>query len=187
MSSFNQNWHPRATGQAPYSSFRIPMPYGDEAFGTGNMGPNLPRGGGNLDTSVGGGTVGYPSDLPYIGAHLPIAPGDPHWTPPPSLSGPHNRVGDPARPGYDSPVIPMDFPLFRHDAQLCSAELAMTLARFSEFSLANQASFPASFGGVAALDFLASPTAVGGLVVPVIVDAIQRRFGGRSPMSARKL
>ncbi len=50
----------------------------------------------------------------------------------------------------------------------------MTLARFPEFSLANQASFPASFGGVAALDFLASPTAVGGLVVPVIVDAVQR-------------
>ena len=61
-----------------------------------------------LDTSVGGGTVGYPSDFPYIGAHLPIAPGDPHWTPPPSLSGPHNRAGDPARPGYDSTVMPMD-------------------------------------------------------------------------------
>ena len=107
-SSFSQNWHPQATGQAPYNSFRIPMPYGDEAFGTGNMGPNLPRGGGNLDTSVGGGTVGYPSDLPYIGAHLPIAPGDPNWTPPPSLSGPHNRGGDPARPGYDNNVLPMD-------------------------------------------------------------------------------
>ena len=107
-SSFSQNWHPRATGQAPYNSFRIPMPYGDEAFGTGNMGPNLPRGGGNLDTSVGGGSVGYPSDLPYIGAHLPIAPGDPHWTAPPSPSGPHNRGGDPARPGYDNNVLPMD-------------------------------------------------------------------------------
>ena len=43
-----------------------------------------------------------------MGQHLPISPGDPGWTPPPSLLAPHNRAGDPARPGYDSPEMPMD-------------------------------------------------------------------------------
>jgi hypothetical protein len=38
---------------------------------------------------------------PFV--HLPIAPGDPGWTSPPSPSGPHNREGDPPRPGYDRP------------------------------------------------------------------------------------
>ena len=76
--SFQQNWRPSPTGQAPYR----PSP----------VGPNLPRPGPEYTTS--------PSDLPYIGSHLPISPGDPGWTPPPSPSGPHNRQGDPARPGY---------------------------------------------------------------------------------------
>ena len=71
------------------------------------MGPQLPqnmgRAGYNQDSNfspVGG------SLLP-IGSHLPISPGDPGWTSPPSLSGPHNPQGDPARPGYGSPVLPM--------------------------------------------------------------------------------
>ena len=98
--SFPQNWHPRVTGPAPYNPFRIPRPYGDETFGPGNMGPNLPRGGGNLNRASGGGLLAIPVILPYIGAHLPIAPGDPGWTPPPSPSGPHNPSGDPDRPGY---------------------------------------------------------------------------------------
>lgn len=40
--------------------------------------------------------------------HLPISPSDPGWTPPPSPSGPHNRAGDPSRPGYDRNVFPTD-------------------------------------------------------------------------------
>ena len=40
------------------------------------------------------------NDVPYIGPHLPISPGDPGWTSPPSPSGPHNPGGDPNRPGY---------------------------------------------------------------------------------------
>ena len=98
--SFRQNLRPSL--QAPYNPFNAPpLPYGDQRFGTDAMGPNLPRGGVDYGNRA--------SDLPYIGAHLPIAPGDPHWTSPPSASGPHNRQGDPARPGYDSPVMPMDF------------------------------------------------------------------------------
>jgi hypothetical protein len=77
--SFQQNWRPRPTGQAPYQ----PSP----------VGPNLPRSGSAPYTTSA-------SDLPYIGSHLPISPGDPGWTPPPSPSGPHNPGGDPARPGY---------------------------------------------------------------------------------------
>ena len=99
QASFRQSWHPRATGQAPYNAFRLPRPYGDEFLGEGTMGPNLPRG--PTGTSV-------DPEMPYMGAHLPISPGDPGWTPPPSPSGPHNPSGDPARPGYDSPVMPMD-------------------------------------------------------------------------------
>ena len=78
------------------------------------MGPQLPQ---NM------GRVGMPADpfsspytdaanyLPPIGAHLPIAPGDPGWTSPPSLSGPHNRMGDPNRPGYGSALGPMGMTL----------------------------------------------------------------------------
>ena len=84
-------------GVAPYR----PSPVGRDEYGDeiGPMGPNLPRG-----------PVGTSRDpeMPYMGAHLPFAPGDPGWTPPPSPSGPHNRAGDVARPGYDSPVLPMD-------------------------------------------------------------------------------
>ena len=83
--SFNSNFQPRATGQAPYNSF-------------GGMGPNRPAG--PLGTSA-------DPAMPYMGAHLPISPGDPGWTPPPSPSGPHNPGGDPARPGYDSPSMQM--------------------------------------------------------------------------------
>ena len=49
--------------------------------------------------------------LPPIGAHLPIAPGDPRWTVPPSPSGPHNRVGDPNRPGFGGAMGPMGMTL----------------------------------------------------------------------------
>ena len=42
--------------------------------------------------------------LPPIGSHLPYSPGDPGWTAPPSLSGPHNRGGDPNRPGYGAAI-----------------------------------------------------------------------------------
>ena len=82
--SFQQNWRPPPTGQAPYR----PSP----------VGPNLPRG------PVGS---SFDPEMPYAGAHLPISPGDPGWTPPPSPSGPHNRQGDPARPGYDRPGFSM--------------------------------------------------------------------------------
>ena len=86
--SFKPNWRPSPYNRpAPYNSF-------------GGMGPNLPRG--PQGTSV-------DPEMPYLGAHLPISPGDPGWTPPPSPSGPHNRAGDPSRPGYDSPEAPMDF------------------------------------------------------------------------------
>ena len=98
--SFKPNWQPKSTGQAAYNPFRLPAPYGDEFFGTGQMGPNLPRGP--------QGTSADP-EMPYMGHHLPISPGDPGWTPPPSQSGPHNPQGDPDRPGYGSPVMPMDF------------------------------------------------------------------------------
>ena len=98
--SFKPNWRPSPYNRpAPYNSFRLPAPYGDEFFGTGAMGPNLPRG--PQGTSV-------DPEMPYMGQHLPISPGDPGWMSPPSLSGPHNRSGDPSRPGYDSPVMPMD-------------------------------------------------------------------------------
>ena len=82
--SFQQNWRPRPTGQAPYQ----PSP----------TGPNLPRG------PVGS---SFDPEMPYAGAHLPISPGDPGWTPPPSPSGPHNPQGDPPRPGYDLPGFPL--------------------------------------------------------------------------------
>ena len=36
-----------------------------------------------------------PSALPSIGYAPPMSPGDPGWTPPPSVSGPHNPEGDP--------------------------------------------------------------------------------------------
>ena len=50
-----------------------------------------------------------PADsLPYIGSHLPIAPGDPGWTPPPSLSGPHSPGGDDPRVGYGRQFQPVD-------------------------------------------------------------------------------
>jgi hypothetical protein len=54
----------------------------------------MPSGSSVSDPSVGA------SGLPYIPPHLPISPGDPGWTPPPSFSGPHNPGGDPNRPGY---------------------------------------------------------------------------------------
>ena len=87
--SFQQNFRPRPTGQAPYR----PSPVLHNSYGDniGPMGPNIPRG--PTGTSV-------DPEMPYIGSHLPISPGDPGWTPPPSPSGPHNRQGDPARPGY---------------------------------------------------------------------------------------
>ena len=71
------------------------------------MGPQLPQ---NM------GRVGYDQDSNFspvgnnllpIGSQLPISPGDPGWTSPPSPSGPHNPQGDPDRPGYGSPVMPM--------------------------------------------------------------------------------
>ena len=94
--SFKPNWRPPPSRQAPYN----PFPSGtDEPFGTGAMGPNLPRG--PTGTSV-------DPEMPYMGPHLPISPGDPGWTPPPSPSGPHNPQGDPSRPGYDNPVMPMN-------------------------------------------------------------------------------
>ena len=103
QASFKQNWRPRATGQAPYNPFNAaPLPDGDRRFGTDAMGPNLPRG----PTGA-----GDDPEMPYMGAHLPIAPGDPGWTPPPSPSGPHTRnavTGDPARPGYSNPMMPMN-------------------------------------------------------------------------------
>jgi hypothetical protein len=82
--SFPQNMRTPRQTQLPY----FPSPNG----------PNLQSGwrpGGN-------------PDLPYISPHLPISPGDPGWTSPPSPSGPHNPQGDPARPGYDfSGVSPL--------------------------------------------------------------------------------
>ena len=94
--SFKPNWRPPPSRQAPYNSF----PSGaDFRWGAGAMGPNLPRG--PTGTSV-------DPEMPYMGQHLPISPGDPGWTPPPSLSGPHNPQGDPDRPGYGNPVMPLD-------------------------------------------------------------------------------
>ena len=82
--SFPQNR--RAQLQAPYQRFEY--------------GPNLP-------------SPSTPSGLPYIGSHLPISPGDRGWTSPASPSGPHNQQGDPARPGYASPELPMDAASFQ--------------------------------------------------------------------------
>ena len=84
-SSFQQNMPPPRSVPAPYQRFPV--------------GPNLPRG--PTGTSV-------DPEMPYMGQHLPISPGDPGWTPPPSPSGPHNPGGDPARPGYGNPMMPMD-------------------------------------------------------------------------------
>ena len=53
----------------------------------------------------------------------------------------------------------------------------MTLAGRPEYCLASQASLPASFGGMAALDLFACPAAVAWFVVSVVVDAIQRSAG----------
>ena len=53
-------------------------------------------------------TVGPNLPPPPI-AHLPITPGDPGWTPPPSPSGPHNPGGDPARPGFGLDALPTQF------------------------------------------------------------------------------
>lgn len=83
--SFNQNWRAPPSRDAPYRRF--------------DTGPNLPRG--QQGTSV-------DPEMPYMGGHLPISPGDPGWTSPPSLSGPHNRQGDPDRPGYGRPIFPLD-------------------------------------------------------------------------------
>jgi len=74
--SFQQKWKP------PY---RRALPFTYDEYG-----PALERG---LR-----GTSRDP-EMPYMGAHLPF-PGTPGSTPPPSPSGPHNRGGDPARPGY---------------------------------------------------------------------------------------
>ncbi len=90
--SFQQDWKPQFAGRAPQVA-----PAG--------MGPQQQQNMGRV------GQVAGPNDLtdsnlynanylPPIGEHLPIAPGDPRWTVPPSLSGPHNRAGDPERPGY---------------------------------------------------------------------------------------
>lgn len=59
--------------------------------------PSFPRGS-NLPSSS------SDSDLPYIGSHLPWTPGDPGWTPPPSVPT------LPARPTSSrfSPLIPDD-------------------------------------------------------------------------------
>jgi len=73
---------------APYSSSFQPgwkAQYSRQApYRPSEFGPNLPH-----------------RDL----VHLPISPGDPGWTSPPSPSGPHNVRGDPPRPGYDRPVF----------------------------------------------------------------------------------
>lgn len=87
--SFKQGWKPPYSRQAPYQRFDIP---GEERYSGDNptYGPSLP----------------HQSNLPSEDwEHLPFAPGDPGWTPPPSPSGPHNRQGDPPRPGYDRPVF----------------------------------------------------------------------------------
>ena len=94
--SFQQGWRPRPSGQAAYRP--SPVLHNEYGDNIGPMGPNLPRG--PTGTSV-------DPEMPYLGSHLPIAPGDPGWTPPPSLSGPHNRKGDPDRPGYGRPPMPM--------------------------------------------------------------------------------
>jgi hypothetical protein len=78
--SFQPTYRPPYTRQAPYRAWPT--------------GPNLPLPGYNPN-----------SDLAPIGPHLPISPGDPGWTPPPSPSGPHNPQGDPARPGYDIAIM----------------------------------------------------------------------------------
>jgi hypothetical protein len=87
--SYPQNMRPGLPANAPYRRFPV--------------GPNLPRGNGGWDTSA-----GMPYDagtkLPYIGPHLPISPGDPGWSTPPSPSGPHNPGGDPQRPGYGGAI-----------------------------------------------------------------------------------
>ena len=59
--SFSPGWRPPYTGQAPYRPSEV--------------GPWLPSGptGTSLDP-----------EMPYAGAHLPISPGDPGWTPPTS-------------------------------------------------------------------------------------------------------
>jgi hypothetical protein len=83
--SFRPNWKAPPSRQAPYQRF--------------DVGPNLPR------PSSGS---AFDPEMPYAGPHLPISPGDPGWTSPPSPSGPHNRQGDPARPGYDRPGFNTD-------------------------------------------------------------------------------
>ena len=94
--SFQPNWRPPYSRQAPYR----PSPVLHNSYGDniGPMGPNLPRG-----------PVGTSQDpeMPYLGPQYPpISPG-PGWQVPPSVSGPHNPGGDPPRPGYDRPPEPM--------------------------------------------------------------------------------
>ena len=48
------------------------------------------------------------SSLPPIDSHLPISPGEPGWTTPPSLSGPHSPYGDVPLPGYNRSTFPLD-------------------------------------------------------------------------------
>ena len=97
--SFQQNWRPPYSSQAAYRpSPVVHNKYGDDI---GPMGPPWPPRG-PTGTSV-------DPQMPYMGPHLPISPGDPGWTSPPSASGPHNPGGDPARPGYGNPQMPMDF------------------------------------------------------------------------------
>jgi hypothetical protein len=68
-------------------------------------------------SEIGGGPSGFVSSpgydpMPLAGnigpnppiSRLPISPGDPGWTPPPSPSGPHNLQGDPNRPGYGAAI-----------------------------------------------------------------------------------
>jgi hypothetical protein len=94
--SFQQNWRPRYSRQAPYLDPR--------------MGPQTEQ---NMSRA---GQAAGPDDLtdsnryaanylPPIPEHLPWAPGERGWATPPSLSGPHNRAGDPARPGYDNSLM----------------------------------------------------------------------------------
>jgi hypothetical protein len=46
----------------------------------------------------------------------------------------------------------------------------------SEFGLSRQSSLSACLGGVAALNFFASPSAISWFIISVIVDAVERRF-----------
>ncbi len=100
--SFQQNMRPPDSVPAPYRP---------------SIGPFQPPG--PTGTSV-------DPEMPYMGPHLPISPGDPGWTPPPSPSGPHNLGGDPDRPGWANSNLPMGMGQISPDQMQSALQLWQT-------------------------------------------------------------